>query len=66
MSYGPGDFPVCEKVAAQILSLPMFPQLTSEQQGRVVEEIVRFAESSATAKPASRESVELATAERTA
>jgi dTDP-4-amino-4,6-dideoxygalactose transaminase len=37
LSYGPGDFPVTERVAAEIVSLPMFPQLTAEQQGRVVQ-----------------------------
>jgi dTDP-4-amino-4,6-dideoxygalactose transaminase len=33
-----GDFPVAEKVSAQIVSLPMFPQLTAEQQSKVVTE----------------------------
>ena len=28
----PGDFPITERVAPEILSLPMFPQLTREQQ----------------------------------
>ena len=42
MNYIVGDFPVTEKAAAEIVSLPMFPQLTAEQQGRVVEEIVAF------------------------
>jgi dTDP-4-amino-4,6-dideoxygalactose transaminase len=37
-----GDFPVAEKIAEEILSLPMFPGLTPGQQQRVVEEIVRF------------------------
>ena len=37
-----GDFPVTEKVAAQVLSLPMFPGLDLAQQSRVVEEIARF------------------------
>ena len=37
-----GDFPVAEKAAGEIVSLPMFPQLTSEQQARVVEEIQSF------------------------
>jgi dTDP-4-amino-4,6-dideoxygalactose transaminase len=42
LKYRQGDFPVAEKAAAEIVSLPMFPQLTSEQQTRVVEEIVSF------------------------
>ena len=33
-----GDFPVTERVAAEILSLPMFPGLTEEMQGRVAEQ----------------------------
>jgi len=40
MNYETGDFPVAESVAAEILSLPMFPQLTAEQQARVAEEIM--------------------------
>ena len=43
LQYGQGNFPVAEKAAAEIVSLPMFPQLTAEQQARVVEEVVRFA-----------------------
>jgi dTDP-4-amino-4,6-dideoxygalactose transaminase len=35
--YKKGDFPVTERVAAEILSLPMFPGLTEEMQARVVE-----------------------------
>lgn len=31
LGYGPGAFPVTERVAARILSLPMFPELTEEQ-----------------------------------
>ena len=42
LNYQPGDLPVAEKVAGEILSLPMYPQLTSEQQARVVEEILSF------------------------
>jgi dTDP-4-amino-4,6-dideoxygalactose transaminase/acetyltransferase-like isoleucine patch superfamily enzyme len=44
LGYTPGTFPVCEKVATQIISLPMFPQLTLEQQARVAEETTRFAQ----------------------
>jgi len=42
LNYRLGDFPVAERVAAEILSLPMFPQLTTDQQARVVEEILAF------------------------
>jgi dTDP-4-amino-4,6-dideoxygalactose transaminase len=42
MQYRVGDFPVTEKIAAEIVSLPMFPQLTHEQQARVVEEVLSF------------------------
>jgi dTDP-4-amino-4,6-dideoxygalactose transaminase len=38
LNYQSGDFPVAEKVAAEILSLPMFPQLTALQQSRIVDE----------------------------
>jgi dTDP-4-amino-4,6-dideoxygalactose transaminase len=36
--YQKGDFPVTERVAAEILSLPMFPGLTEEMQVRVAEQ----------------------------
>jgi len=39
LGYREGDFPVAEKLAAQILSLPMFPNLTPEQQDGVVERV---------------------------
>jgi dTDP-4-amino-4,6-dideoxygalactose transaminase len=42
LNYKTGDFPVCEKAARQIVSLPMFPQLTAEQQARVAEETLHF------------------------
>jgi len=43
--YREGDFPICEKVAREIVSLPMFPQLQPEQQRKVVEAIAEFVES---------------------
>jgi dTDP-4-amino-4,6-dideoxygalactose transaminase len=42
MGLGPGSFPVAEKYAEEILSLPLFPELTSGQIHRVVDEIKRF------------------------
>ena len=47
------DLPVATRVAAEILSLPMFPQLTLEQQSRVADEILVFkAAVAATMQPA--------------
>jgi len=37
-----GDFPIAEKVAAEVLSLPMYPQLRPDQQQRVAEEVSHF------------------------
>jgi len=42
LNYRRGDFPVTEEVAAEIVSLPMFPQLMAEQQSSVVAAIARF------------------------
>jgi dTDP-4-amino-4,6-dideoxygalactose transaminase len=42
MAFKEGDFPVTERAAAQVLSLPMYPGLSLAQQNRVVEEIARF------------------------
>ncbi len=65
MNYRPGDFPVTEKAAAEIVSLPMFPQLTAPQQARVVEEVVNFT-SRFTRKNAEADVTSLAAANRTA
>jgi len=40
--YKEGDFPITEKVSKEILSLPMFPELTEEQIKYVVETIRKF------------------------
>jgi dTDP-4-amino-4,6-dideoxygalactose transaminase len=39
LGYGKGDFPVAEAAAEQLLSLPLFPQITDEQQVRVASAI---------------------------
>jgi dTDP-4-amino-4,6-dideoxygalactose transaminase len=35
LGYRPDDFPVAERLATEILSLPMFPEITEEQQDHV-------------------------------
>jgi dTDP-4-amino-4,6-dideoxygalactose transaminase len=42
MGYEPGAFPVSEKAAVEILSLPMFPGLQPEQQKKVVDRVLEF------------------------
>jgi dTDP-4-amino-4,6-dideoxygalactose transaminase len=39
LRYKEGDFPVSERLAKEIVSLPMFPNLTEEQQHRVCDKI---------------------------
>jgi dTDP-4-amino-4,6-dideoxygalactose transaminase len=65
LNYRQGDLPVAEKAAADIISLPMFPQLTAEQQARVVEEILSFS-FKFTRKHAEAEFTSQAAANRTA
>jgi dTDP-4-amino-4,6-dideoxygalactose transaminase len=40
--YKLGDFPAAENAASEILSLPMFPELTAEQQDRIVGTVLKF------------------------
>jgi dTDP-4-amino-4,6-dideoxygalactose transaminase len=40
LGYKKGDFPVSETVSAEIVSLPMFPQLRDDQQKRVASEVL--------------------------
>jgi dTDP-4-amino-4,6-dideoxygalactose transaminase len=42
LGYRPGDFPVAEQAAQEILSLPMFPGLAYNQQHRLTEEVRAF------------------------
>jgi dTDP-4-amino-4,6-dideoxygalactose transaminase len=42
LGYKPGDFPVTERQAQRVLSLPIFPNLTREQQDHVVNTIRDF------------------------
>jgi dTDP-4-amino-4,6-dideoxygalactose transaminase len=47
LDYAPSDFPAAERAAAEVLSLPMYPQLTCEQQDRVVEVLRWYVQRSA-------------------
>jgi dTDP-4-amino-4,6-dideoxygalactose transaminase len=40
--YGNGSLPVTERVASEVISLPMFPGLTDAQQERVAAELAEF------------------------
>lgn len=42
LGFQEGAFPVTERVSSELLSLPMFPQITEEQQRSVVEAISKF------------------------
>lgn len=42
LGYRAGDFAVSERIASEIVSLPMYPQLTAAQQGRIASEIGAF------------------------
>ena len=41
LAAGPGSFPVAERAAGEIVSLPMHPHLTPDQQARVAEVLIR-------------------------
>jgi dTDP-4-amino-4,6-dideoxygalactose transaminase len=45
LQYSAGSFPICERVASEILSLPMYPQLRTDQIRRVVRQVGAFASS---------------------
>ncbi len=43
-----GDLPHTERAAEEVLSLPMFPEMTIEEQDRVIEAVVEFCQSGST------------------
>jgi dTDP-4-amino-4,6-dideoxygalactose transaminase len=44
LGYGVGDLPVTERVAGEIVSLPMYPELSAEQIDYVAEALAAFSE----------------------
>ena len=65
LNYSPGDFPVTETAATEILSLPMFPQLGASQQAEVVREVKQFARKLAEKSANEIETSEVGTVVRT-
>lgn len=52
LGHAAADFPVAARVASEIVSLPMFPQLTKEQQAKVAEQVLSFTSQSGRAQTA--------------
>lgn len=65
LNYCLEDFPATRRIASEIVSLPMFPQLTADQQARVAEEILTFT-SKTSGKRVKREETSLVPALQTA
>jgi dTDP-4-amino-4,6-dideoxygalactose transaminase len=50
LGYREGDFPVTERLAQEILSLPMYPQMHKEQLEQVVQALAQFCDADAGAR----------------
>jgi dTDP-4-amino-4,6-dideoxygalactose transaminase len=46
LGYGIGDFPIAEKYANEVLSLPMYNGMTFEEQTKVINTINKFIQKS--------------------
>ncbi|MCK4979757.1 MAG: DegT/DnrJ/EryC1/StrS family aminotransferase [Candidatus Delongbacteria bacterium] len=44
LGYSIGDFPVTEKIASEIISLPIFPEITDEQIEYIIDKVKEFFE----------------------
>ncbi len=42
LGYVEGDFPVAEAACGRVIALPMYPQLTENDQNHVIETVIRF------------------------
>ena len=61
LNYCRGGFPVAERVSAEIISLPMFPHLTTAQQAAVAEAILAFTSNTPRKRTESEESLAVPT-----
>ena len=43
LGYGPGSLPITERLCAEVLSLPIFPEISSEQKQRVMDVLLELA-----------------------
>ena len=50
LEYQPGDFPVSERLTSEIVSLPMYPTLTEDQQSAVYEAVKQIMDDRNTSK----------------
>jgi dTDP-4-amino-4,6-dideoxygalactose transaminase len=57
LDYSSGDFPIAECVSAEIVSLPMYPQLTEGKQAIVAREVLTFLRQSSSAPSPVEESL---------
>ena len=42
LGYGPGDFPQAEAASQEVLSLPLYPEMTAEQLEYVADAVLSF------------------------
>ena len=42
LGYRPGDFPVAERASREVLSLPLYPELSSAERQKVISRVLAF------------------------
>jgi dTDP-4-amino-4,6-dideoxygalactose transaminase len=52
LGYGPGSLPITERLCSEVLSLPIFPELSDAQQQRVIEVVLQLTAAGAPAATA--------------
>ena len=50
LGYEEGDFPISEQACREVISLPVYPELTQQQKEHVVGTVSRFVEQRAAVK----------------
>jgi dTDP-4-amino-4,6-dideoxygalactose transaminase len=43
--YNEGDFPITEKISKSVLTLPLYPSMTKEEQNYLIDSIIEYNES---------------------